>query len=340
MTGRPEEVSAEDKDLLARAAAWDQCPALTDCSPLKLTEIAGTQGLEFATAVLYDRVLRDVENRKFFQKIQTGDSCAPLPPTLVGIIPGAFYREHKNTGADGARLARIVESMNCPVERVPVDSFGSLAGNAALIADWLLRHKQQRVLLISLSKGSADLKVALGLPGKTGLFDHVVAWISLSGLPQGTPLVTWLRRRPLRRLGVRLLLRMRGQRYSAVEELRPEPDGPLAGWPELPLNMRVIHVVSFPLRRHLAHPWAARAYERVAPWGPNDGGGFLLGDVDRLPGVVFPVWGADHYLEPAWDATPLLRRLLVEAMAPGPEWRQANRSAAHPSNPPASKSTA
>jgi hypothetical protein len=340
MISRPQEISTEEKDLLARAAAWDQCPALGDCPPLKLAEVAGKQGLEFATAVLYDRVLRKAENLAFSCQVQARDASSPLPSTLVGIVPGAFYREHKNTGADGARLAAIVESMNCSAERVPVASFGSLARNAALIADWLRRHRQQRVLLISLSKGGADLKVALALQNAGELFSNVVAWISMSGLPQGTPLVAWLRRQPLRRLAVRLLLRLRGQRYSVVEELRHEPDGPLAGWPELPPHMRVIHVVSFPLRRHLAHPWAARAYERVAPWGPNDGGGFLLGDVCHLPGVVFPVWGADHYLQPAWDATPLLRRLLAEAMAAGPERRQANQSAAHPSNPPANKSSA
>ncbi len=318
MIGGAEEISAEDKALLARAAAWDQCPALGDCLPLRLKEVAAGHGLEFATAVLYDRVLRQAENRRLFQQVQTGDSGASLPATLVGIVPGAFYREHKNTGADGARLAGIVESMNCPVELVPVESFGSLAGNAAVILRWLQQHRQQRVLLISLSKGSADLKVALGLPAAGGLFDNVVAWIGLSGLPQGTPLVAWLRRQPLRRLGVRLWLRLRGQRYSVVEELRPEADGPLAAWPGLPPHLRVVHVTGFPLRRHLAHPWAERAYDRVAPWGPNDGGGFLLGEVGHLPGVVFPVWGADHYLQPVWDATPLLRRLLVEAMASRP----------------------
>ena len=340
MIDRQEAISAEDKDLLAHAAAWESCPTLGDCSPMKLAEVAHKQGVEFATAVLYDRVLRNVEHRTFFQQVQTSDPYAPIQPALVGIIPGAFHREHKNTGADGARLAAIVKSLNCPVESVPLESFGSLARNASLIADWLWHHKQQRLLLISLSKGSADLKVALALSNANEVFSNVVAWISLSGLPQGTPLVTWLRRQPLRRLGVRLLLRVRGQRYSVVEELRPEAGGPLAGWPVLPPHLRVIHVVGFPLRRHLAHPWAVRAYERVAPLGPNDGGGFLLGDLTQLPGTVFPVWGADHYLQPAWDATLLLRRLLAEAMAPRTELRQANQSAAHPIKPPANRSRA
>lgn len=50
-------------------------------------------------------------------------------------------------------------------------------------------------MLVSLSKGAADLKVALGLPGAAECFRRVSAWISLSGLPQGTPLVGWLNRR-------------------------------------------------------------------------------------------------------------------------------------------------
>lgn len=340
MRNWPDEISADDKDLLARAAAWDQCQTLPDCSSLKLRKIAQEHSLEFATAVLYDRLLRHPEHDAFFERVRSQNNFRIGDPVHVGIIPGAFYREHQDTGADGARIMAIVKSMNCPVDCVPVESFGSLARNASLIADWLLQRSHERVMLISLSKGSADMKAALALRNATELFGNVTAWISLSGLPQGTALVTWLRRRLLRRLGVRLLLRLRNQKYSVVEELRPDRDGPLAVWPSLPSRLRIIHVVGFPLRRHLAHRWAGRGYERIAPLGPNDGGGFLLGDVTRLPGTVFPVWGADHYFQPAWDAMPLLRRVLIEAMAPEIGTRQANQSAAQPISPPANRSIA
>lgn len=336
----PDEISANDKELLERAAAWDQCQTLPDCSSLKLGEIAQKHGLEFATAVLYDRLLRHPEHGAFFQRVRNQNNFRVDNPVRVGIIPGAFYREHRDTGADGARIIDIVKSMNCPVDCVPVESFGSLARNASLIADWVLQRRHERVMFLSLSKGSADMKAALALRNATELFGNVTAWISLSGLPQGTALVSWLRRQPLRRLGVRLLLRLRNQKYSVVEELRSEGDGPLAVWPSLPSRLRIIHVVGFPLRGHLAHRWAARGYERIAPLGPNDGGGFLLGDVTQLPGIVFPVWGADHYFQPAWDATPLLRRVFIEAMAPEIGLRQANQSAAQPISPPANRSIA
>ena len=334
-------ISKADRELLSQAAAESECPTLSDCSPSKTQEFARTHSLDLATALIYDRVLLDSTHKAFFQQVGAADSGAPTQPTLIGIVPGAFYREHKNTGADGARLADILRTQNCRVERIPVDSFGSLTKNASLIAEWLTQHKHERVVLLSLSKGSADIKIALGMPNAAEVFRNVVAWISISGLPQGTPLVAWLRSQPFRRLGVTFLLWLRGQRYSVVEELRQEKDGPLADWPDLPPTLRLIHVVGFPLRRHLAHPWAARAYERVAPWGPSDGGGFLLADVSKLPGIIYPVWGADHYLQPSsWDLAPVFRAVLATALSLASAFRQASQSAAQPSTPPANKSTA
>jgi len=267
----------------------------------------------------------------FYEQVQTAPEVLSGELPIVGIVPGAFYREHKNSGADGARVAAIL-GMGCRVEIIPIESFGSLEQNAALIAQWLKAKKDERVALITLSKGSADLKTALRLPEATELFRHVQVWISLSGLPQGTPLVAWLEKQWLRQLGIRILLRLRGQRYSVVEELRHEPGWPLENWPTLPQHLQIVHVVGFPLRRHLAHPWAARGYERIAPDGPNDGGGFLLSDVVKLPGTVFPVWGADHYLQPGWDATSLLRRCSQR------RWRLANFFS-RPPNPPPNQST-
>ncbi len=337
---RWEEISADDRDLLERAAAWEEYRELRDCSPLGVADVVRKHGLDFATAVLHDRVLRRSDHGSFYQRVAASRPSIAVNPPLVGIIPGAFYLEHKNTGADGAHLAEILKAMNCRVERVPVESFGPLAKNAAIIAEWLSQHREERVVLISLSKGSSDLKIALGLPNAAELFRKVETWISLSGLPQGTPLVAWLRRQPLRRLGVRILLRLRGQRYSVVEELRSEKDGPLAIWPSLPQHLQVIHVVGFPLRRHMAHPWAGRGYKRVAPFGPNDGGGFLLAEVANLRGTIFPVWGADHYLQPTWDVAALLHRMWSEAMSPRLGSRQTTQSAIQPNNPPASKSSA
>jgi hypothetical protein len=319
--------ATEDAALLAQAAALKSWPELNDLTDAVLARVAQERGLEFATALLHTRITRHPEHGAFLKRIAAAGETAERT-SLVGIVPGAFYLEHRGTGAEGARVAAMVESLGCPCERVPVQSFGSLASNAAIIADWLHRHAGKRVVLVSLSKGSADVKRTLALPDATVMFRNVVCWVSLSGLPVGTPLVAWLRSQPLRKIGVRLWLWWHAYRYSTVEELRHEADGPLNGWPLIPP------------RRHLAHRWAPRAYERLARLGPNDGGGFLLGDVAKLPGVVLPVWGADHYLQPTWDVAPLLRRVLADALTSPGVWRQTNRSAHQPSAPPASRSAA
>ena len=120
----------------------------------------------------------------------------------------------------------------------------------------------------------------------------------MSGLPQGTPLVAWLQGQRWRKLAVKLLLCLRGQKFSVVEELRHGANAPLAPWPLLPRHLSIVHIIAFPLRRHLAHAWASRGFERLSPLGPNDGGGFLLGDAANLPGRLFPVWGPTIIFSP------------------------------------------
>jgi hypothetical protein len=77
----------------------------------------------------------------------------------------------------------------------------------------------------------------------------------------------------------------------------------------LPDHVALISVVGFPLRRHLSTKALRRCHRRLAPRGPNDGL-MLLADACSLPGRVYPVWGADHNLRPAWDI-----RRLVAALA-------------------------
>lgn len=335
----PESLRPGDQDLIAQAAAEGDFPSLHDCSRTAICEFSRRSGMDLATALLFDRVLRQPANRGFLERITT---CNPKPDRLplVGIVPGAFYREHNNTGADGAEVAGVLKKLGCQTALVPVESFGSLSTNAAIIHQWLDQHSDQQVALVSLSKGTADVKVALGMPGASERFRNVTSWISVSGLPQGTPLVAWLNRQPLRRLGVKFLLWWRRQSCSVVEELSDAPGSPLDSWPLLPPGLNLTHIVSFPLRKHLAHPWAPRAYERLRPLGPNDGGGFLLADVTRLPGVVLPVWGADHYLQPNWDVASLLQRVFAVALSLTANERQTSQSAVQPNIPPASKSNA
>ena len=114
---------------------------------------------------------------------------------------------------------------------------------------------------------------------------------------------------------MRSILWWRGHAAPALLELADDVAAP---WPPMPPHLTVIRVVGFPLRRHLSHPWAPRGHARLAPLGPNDGGGLLLADAVAGPGLVYPVWGADHYLQPkTWDIAPLLSTILATATQAG-----------------------
>jgi hypothetical protein len=324
-------VTHEDARLLEQAAAWDGPPP----SATNIGGIAQEHGLDFATALLHEHLRCLPAHEEYLRAAAAGEF--PLPDGVsVGIVPGAFHREHRHSGADGARVLAIARALGVPSEVIPTASFGTLAENAQTIRQWIADRRGSRIALVSLSKGGADVKHALSRAEWRDTFADVIAWVSLSGIVQGTPLIGWLQRRPLRWWAIKLALWWGGHARETLADLRHGAATPLARWCALPPHMRVVHVCGFPLQRHLAHPWAHRGYARLAPLGPNDGGGTLLADTLDYPGIVCPIWGADHYLSPPWDATPLLTAIVASALAP----RHAIQSANQPSAPPASRSSA
>ncbi|EDY20941.1 hypothetical protein CfE428DRAFT_1234 [Chthoniobacter flavus Ellin428] len=324
----------DDKRLLAAAAAHAEDRDLASLSAPRLADLAHREGLDFATAVLYDRVQRVPANAAFWQAAQ--QPPAELNADLIGIVPGAFHRQHRNTGADGARVLAIARKLGCEAAVIPTPSFGKIDETAEVILRWLAAQRGRKIALVSLSKGGAEVKRALASAAAPAAFADVSAWVSLSGLVQGTPLIAWLRRQPLRWWGVRLQLWWYGCATRALEDLRHGPGTVLDTWPALPEHLTAVHVLGFPCARHLFHPWAHRGYSRLAALGPNDGGGILLADCARLPGIVCPLWGLDHYLAPEQDALSTLTGIVAAALAP----RHARASAIQPSTMPAARSSA
>ncbi len=301
--------------LLARAAQRPAPASWRGLTPEVLRQVAAAEGSDFATALLYDRLRRSPEHGPFIAQIGAGRTKGPrsLADATLAIVPGACHVDYPHTGADGARLRAGAAAWGCPVSVVPLPSLGRLTDNAAALAAWLDRQPEKPILLVSLSKGGADVRTALAHPEAARVFRNVRVWINLSGIVFGTPLVRWFLGRFYRRWFVRLMCWRHGYPVEAVRELDRCAHGPLGSELTLPRNLRVIHVVGLPLARHLSSRLAHLSHARLAPWGPSDGGGILLGDVCRLPGLIYPVWGADHYLQPSWDVRPLIGRLLEYA---------------------------
>jgi len=298
-----------DEAILGRAGELLARHSNASLSEVELAELAREHGIDLATAMLYRHIRTSPPYREFIDRIENAAAApdgVPGAPRVV-VVPGAFHQEYRHTGADGARMMELARSLGWEAQRIKLPDLSPMVENARLIAEILGRERRRPTILLSLSKGSADVRTAFAIPQLAEAMADVRAWINLSGIVTGTPLVQWFRARPLRCCGVRVLLRLRGQRFAVIDELQRGAGSALDGPIQLPSGVRAIHVMGFPLVRHLSDPWAQRGHARLAPLGPNDGGGNLLVDALRLPGDVYPMFGADHYLRPRWIDEILLK---------------------------------
>ena len=160
------------------------------------------------------------------------------------------------------------------------------------------------VWLVTLSKGAAEVKLALRDPGPHR--DALRAWVNVGGLPNGTPLVDQGYRDPRSWLVAHLLLLSgRAQKGFFYEMFHRTPL--LAGPVGVPPDVPTVSVVGFPLSWHLSGT-IGRRHAALAPLGPNDGFGLLLDAM--VPGAVYPVWGGSHYLR-----VPMLSRVFYGIFA-------------------------
>jgi hypothetical protein len=279
----------------------------------ELRELAAREGIDAATERLYRRVLESPVHGPFIRRVdelrEGSDSQPWTCGAVLAVVPGASYKETPRTGADGRLVREQAERMGIPTVLVPLATTGTVKENARILRDWLASQPDRPVILASVSKGGSDVKVALAGPDAGPAFRNVVAWLSLCGILDGTPLIDWLLSRSPGAGAVRLYYRLRGKSLEFLRELRYRAGGPLDRPLLLPPHIRLISVVGFPLREHLTRRSSRNCHERLAPLGPNDGA-LVLADVCALPGLVYPVWGADHYLQPKEGAGPLVRGIL------------------------------
>ncbi|MDQ5851344.1 MAG: hypothetical protein M3380_04590, partial [Chloroflexota bacterium] len=155
--------------------------------------------------------------------------------------------------------------------------------------------------------GGSDVRIAL--EGSSPALDNVRVWVQICGLVRGTPLVDlYLNGSWPRRALTRGYLLAAGASLDLLRELSHARGALLASPARLPPGLLVINVVGFPLTSHLSGTTRAR-HRQLAARGPNDGS-TLLRDAIIKPGLVYPMWGADHYFRVP-QASQLLYQLFL-----------------------------
>jgi hypothetical protein len=315
-TWLPPGADAADRSLLAEVAAWEPARTLESLDAATLAELTRRRGVDWATALLFQRITASPRHGPFIRQIESLRATPPVnvTPGHLLVVPGAYYAEYPHVGGDGRFVREPAATLGFSSAMVPCRSVAPLAESAACVIATLLAQERP-VILVSLSKGSADVKLALRDPRAADAFGHVTAWIDLSGLTEGTPVVDRVLDSALLSLAARALFHFRGHDYAFLRDLSTRPNAPLAGDLRVSPPITTIHIAGFPMKRHLSTRLTRRHHRRLAARGPNDGNMLLAGLLARA-GFIYPIWGSDHYLRPTWDVGTLVKAVLAYSATP------------------------
>ena len=276
-----------------------------DLSRERLALLSQERGVDFATALFYDRIGQSVRHGSFIREV---DSLVPdlgnLPQIegKVLLSPATFYRHFPQYGGDGLLIRQIAAQFGLQTSIVPVPSGSSVREGVPILRQALMAEPDQSVILVSLSKGGSDARLVLaeGQP----VTRKVRAWIQICGVIRGYPLFTLLLRESRFRLGWRLILHTYftylGGNTDLFEDFMYQPGALLSQPPVAPEGILLINVIGCPLSSHLTGT-VGKYHRKLAPLGPNDGY-TLLRDGIIEPGFVYPVWSANHYFRFAGSA--------------------------------------
>lgn len=309
MFARRDKTAESETSLLQRAANWPDHSMLESLTAETLQQITNNEGVDFATALLFDRFQRSPRHAEFIRRInslrQSSSATRTTIKAKVIIVPGALYRERPDMGGDGQLVREVAASFGYETDLIPLASFGSVAENARLIRSWFNQHLPERVILVSLSKGGADLKMALAAPEAPALFRSVVAWINVCGPLDGSHMANWILASRWRTVFVRAKCRLQRRDFRFITDLRHDLAGPLDCPLRLPPSTKMFSLIGFPLQSHMTTPFSRFCHRTLAAHGPNDGT-TSLSDLNTWPGDIFPAWGMDHYFRPKSEAKNLV----------------------------------
>ena len=255
------------------------------------------------TALMYRYVER--KNTDFIQKVNKYDvSKTPEDHTVkIIIVPGMFYKEHPDVGARGDIVCEIAEECGFQTSIVSTSSKGSIMHNIRLVKEAIQNEKHERIWLASFSKGSTEIRCALEQLIDSPEIKKVKGWVSISGIPYGTPLATLKQKSLVSKAIWGVTSKTLGVDTIVSTELAHE--GELANPMRIPSKIDIIHIAGFPIAPHL-HPELIKFYKRLAPYGPNDGL-TLLQDYKNIEGKVYPMWGLDHFLRTSTISTVIYK---------------------------------
>ena len=310
---------ATDLTLLLRATNTAGSMPLNQLTCERLQAISDCDGLDFATAVLYHQVRRRhfACSERLDELYRTPAMDAHFNDCAFVYVPNLGYLADPKSRTVGAAVCSVAESAGCRSYEVETEPTEDLRANGRIVCEALAKCQEQKIVLMSVSKGSADVKMALRADNGGRAFRNVVAWIDVCGLANGTPVVNPLATACSQELKEQIVQMFRNRDPAIVRgclavahELGYGKGFPLHDPVDTPSHIMRLNVVGFPTRRHLANDVSRALYESASRFGPSDGYG-VLREMVTNPGDVYPIWGTDHYFHNGIDVQRLAATLLA-----------------------------
>lgn len=283
----------DETDLFLKAKSILPHLKYKDITESHITEIHNTDGIDLATAFLYDVVRNRSPHPSFYEKFESFVPESGKFGKIKGkvlVVPAGLYEELPEYAGDGSLVLAIAKKFGLNTLKIPVLSKGKISDNVNIIKECIEKEKEP-LYIFSFSKGSSDFRVFL--ESYPELSKKVQLWVSICGIHRGLHLVErFVSNSKLKTFFSKSLLNVVGIPIEFVSDFSLGSrflSLPFA----LPKQIPTVSVVGFPIESHLKGTIRLR-YQYLSQFGPNDG--FTLLKDAMIPGSkIIPVWGADHY---------------------------------------------
>lgn len=294
----------DEKEFFNWAEQQKQYPKLEQLTEKVLYDLTQeTLDVDKTAALFYLRAIQNTKTSQFIDyldkkqiQLQSKKPDFSKKKILLAMVPGMFYEDNPEVGADGKVLRDIALEIGLKEEIVPVKQTGTLEENSNIICDFVKNKNDiNGIIFASISKGSSDLKIAFKKCGKEEYFKKVRGWYNIGGLNKGSRLVQEIDGNWRYRLETKWYFWLRNYNYQGFLDLQAIENGPLDIELELNKEVLVINIIAVPTFRQVtkrAYPF----YEYLIRFGPNDGM-TLLSDSYMSNAINYPSWRNDHYFQ-------------------------------------------
>jgi hypothetical protein len=259
-----------------------------DFAALAFAQEIGTDELSRATQAAFDGFLEDAP--------AVSEQSLRRPgafPYAVLFAPSWLHRSHRDKGGDFARQRGLLDRLGIANTLVDTPESGTVEDNAAMIAAAIreVDDANGSLILVSASKSSAEVALALSRllsPEETA---RVAGWVNVAGALRGTPLAD-VALSPPTSWFLRLVFWVQGWDWGGLVSMATEPSRRRLEDAKLPSSVAVVNLVPVPVSGSVSSQ-VAPFYKVLLDHGPNDGV-VLLADTVWPHGANIVVLGADH----------------------------------------------